>query len=253
MTIPSIDAVFTNASSGGNNNLTTLDVASVVTNGLPLLAWVTLNDNGADAPVFSSVVLDPGGGNETAFSVVASSAVQWDVSTTRFRGEWWVLSPTSPSGTFTVRCTGNQGTHGYTMTILRLANADTANLLGTPVTGTGSDDVPTVTVTPGSIDSRVVAGVAQRNLKTYTPGADDAGHSALQCDGVSSRDHSGWVGSTPAATTTAFTVSVTANSTDTWGIVGLAVKGVASEGGAIGPLLAGHLIDHSILHGRLLR
>lgn len=232
MTIPSV----TNSAVIGGNNKTTLDVTLSVSSGSGrvLLCWPALLDLGASGSTVSSVVFDPGGGDEASFTY-ETHATASDV-TNIWRVELWylVLDDGVSSGSYTVRVTYSAQVGRAHNSSWEVSGADTTDPIGATATASGQSSEVSVTVTTTETNSLVGMGINYYDNTTFTAGTGDTEETEYGTGGSST-----WTGHTPASTTGDYTVSCTddASGGKLWAAVGAEILEAGGAPPAAGPQL----------------
>lgn len=224
MAIPTVQ----NSAIGRTETTTTTDATLTVSSnsGRVLLAFPETLELGQTHTV-SSVVFDPGGGDEASFTNIPSASANNTAGGRYQRSEAWylVLGDGVSSGSYTVRLTVSASINRVALAVLEIAGADTTSPIGASGAGTGSSTTITVDVTTTVANSLVIGGGSHRDTTNFTPGTSDT---EVIDDAYSL--NSVWVGHTDAASTTTYTVSADVDSavTNTWSMSGVEVLEAAT-------------------------
>ena len=202
---------------------TTVDVSITITSGSGrvLVAFPGIYDN-ADGDTVSSVVFDPGGGDEANFTNEAGATGSYFNSglSIYYRNEgWYLILPDGVSDdTYTVQVT-TDGTVGRIIcSVWEVADADTTDPIGASGAGTGNGTTASVDVTTTATNSLVAAGRIHKRNALGTPGADD-----VEVTDSASNLNSLWSGYTAAASIDTYTVSVDSGVADYWAMSGVEI------------------------------
>lgn len=205
----------TSASANGNNS--TLDVAGVnLTSQKAAVVFVGYNNDNNET--VDSVVIDPGGPNQTTMGAPLATENNSDDARIYVFG-----LPNPPQGTFTVRVNFNTALdddRGSNVVVYGLSGVDTDAAFGTP--GTDENDAGDGQVTvPADSGELVLAGVAGETI----------GSSTVDPPAVEDQDISGGSGGTTHHLTTAHQEGATSSvnfswdhSSDHWAAAGVSIK-----------------------------
>jgi len=218
------------ASASANGSNSTLDVTGVNLSGQnAVVVFVGYNNNNLET--VTSVVIDPGGANQTDMGAALASI--FNTQSGNDDGRIYVFGLVNPpQGTFTIRVTFSAallGSHGSNVVVYPLSGVNTAAAFGTP--GTNEQDSANGNVTvPSASGELVLAGLSGETIDAST----------VASPAVEDTDLSGGSGSTAyqlatahrdgAGPSVAFSWS---HSNDHWAAAGVSVKPGCAE--AIGP------------------
>lgn len=196
------------------NNPSSLDVSITTqtqTNSV-LIAWALSFD--ANVPDVTSIVIDPGGGDEESFtyeSEVNSKPGGYNIHIECF----YLIDP--PVGSYTVRFTWNEAQTRALAFVQQFKDAHQTDPLGASGTGSGTSEEGSVDVTTGTANSLVLGCVYTDYLTNLTPGSGDTERLDVIRGGTV-----GWAGDTPATTTGTYTVSAswTGGGNEDWSALG---------------------------------
>jgi hypothetical protein len=223
LSIPTVNASAQNQASLSS----TVDVSITITSSAGrVLIGFGFVWTGSETDNFSSVVFDPGGGDEASFSYEAQSRNVYTGGAEMLSEAWsLVLDDGVSSGTYTVRFT-------FASVATRIqghvweTDANTTDPVGASGSGTGSGTTALVDVTTTAANSLVAGALILRSNTTFTPGADDTEELEFALG-----NNSTWSGYTPAASINTYTVSATADvDGGAWAMVGVELKEAAGGG-----------------------
>lgn len=190
---------------------------------------------------WASVVFDPGGGNETNFTLptdgVDTARVDHEVAAgVYWHHEIWVLVSAPASGACTIRVTyGGTIVGGDGATLHEYTGVDSTGDVATNFS-LGST-TPSCTATTTRDDSTVIGGVSMRGSDTapFTPGTDDTEREDVTSGVSTTNDIARYdADESAAAATTAVTIGATASADDDWDAVCVELKSAAvSTGGGL--------------------
>jgi MSHA pilin protein MshD len=216
-----IGTIASNSAGGGN---TTLDVTNVNLSGQNAVV-VFVGYNNDDYETVTSVVIDPGGANQTSMGAALATTANDDDARIYVFG---LVNP--PQGTFTIRVTFNNAINsglGSNVVVYPLSGVDTSAPFRTPGTNFADSATGSVTV-PSAVGDLVLGSVAGETIGTST----------VASPSVEDRDISGGGGNHSLATAhrdgAATSVSFSwSHSNDHWAAAGVSVKPGCAEN--IGP------------------
>jgi MSHA pilin protein MshD len=227
-TTATIGTIASVSGSGGNS---TLNIPSVNLSGRNAVV-VFVGYNNDNFETVTSVVIDPGGANQTNMGAPLA-----DITNTRAGGDdarlyvFGLVNP--PQGTFTIRVTFSAalgGSRGSNAVAYPLSGVNTASPFGTP--GTNENDSANSTVTvPSALSELVLAGVTGETIGNSTvagPAVEDRDLSSLGDHYLATAHRDG------ASPSVGFSWS---HSNDHWAAAGVSVRGGACTtlAEAIGP------------------
>lgn len=223
MAVPTINSLGEDSGS----NVTTLDITVTVAAETDdaLLALIPFADGSGSTATISSVVLDPGGGDEAAFTFSDQNSTS--ISAYERVEAWYLLNP--PVGTFTVRITASEELSRLFGEISQAFPVNQTDPYGATGTGSGTGTSFTASVTTTAADSAVL-GILYSNAGDSDLVPDDE---TELMDRVQTGTN-GWAGHEPAATTGSYTISVTSDNSGAWNL--MAIELLAAEAGEVGDL-----------------
>lgn len=226
MTMPSIAA---SGSLGRANSTNSVSSTITITagSGRVLVAFAFFYNTGASSGTVSSIVFDPGGGDEASFTNESGANAYNDWSSRRHGSEAWylVLGDGVSNGSYTVTVTFSDSFARVATVAYEMADADTTDPVGASGAGTGTAEESSVDVTTTAANSLVMAGTVDRNNSNFTPGTND--------DEILDDNQnliSIWIGSTDAASTSTYTVSASNTGTAEWAMSGVEIFEAAGGG-----------------------
>lgn len=172
MAIPSVAGSANGISASAG---TTADASLTITAGSNrlLLAFPGGDDSDTETNTITSVVLDPGGGDEASFTYASIRARNVYSTNRNALSEVWYLKEANfpATGTYTVRATISEAGLYCWVGVSQIDDVDQTTPLGNSNTSTGNG-VPTASVTTGDTNSLVFGGVGSHgNNSGNTPGS----------------------------------------------------------------------------------
>jgi len=176
------------ASASANGSNSTLDVTGVNLSGQnAVVVFVGYNNN--DLETVTSVVIDPGGPNQTDMGAALATDNEADDARIYVFG---LVNP--PQGTFTIRVTFNtalNSSHGSNIVVYPLSGVDTGAAFGTPATNNNTNANGNVSV-PSASGELVLAGLAGETIDLTTvapPAVEDRDIAGGSCSGTDCNHH----------------------------------------------------------------
>jgi hypothetical protein len=207
------------ASAGGSNS--TLSVTGVnLTGQKAVVVFVGYNEGNGNVRNVNSVVIDPGGANQTAMGAPLAVADNDDDTQIHVYG---LVNP--PQGTFTIQVTFSaalNSSHGSQIVVYPLSGVDTAAPFRTPGSNFADSSGGNVTV-PSAAGDLVLGGLSGETIGSSTvasPAVEDR-------DIAAGNHHVATAHRDGAATSVNFNWS---HSNDHWAAVGVSVKPGCQEG-----------------------
>lgn len=213
MPIPSVGNEANNSGSNAGTMSVTLTVTAAAS---AVVAMIPTFGGTGDDITIASVVLDPGGADDSPFTLVDFN--QSTISGAE-RNEIWILTD-PPAGTFTITATATDvSISRFFLSAAELFDVDITDATGLSGKGSGSGATASVSVTTEQADSLLIGSIIHLRGTALTPGT---GVTELM-DRVQTGDN-GWSGHKDAPTITAHTIDATTDASDTWNMLAVEIK-----------------------------
>lgn len=220
-TLPTI----TSLGEGSGANITTLDISVTVADDVDdaLVAFVPFAEGSGATSTIQSVVLDPGGVDEQAFTFKDAHSADLGVY---MRAEvWQLLNP--PTGTFTVRITASESIARLFGEISQAVGVNQTDPFGTATAkNSGSGSAVSATLTTSEANS-LLLGCSYFNGgdSDLTPGTD-----VVELMDRVQTGTNGWAGYKEAPTAGSNTIDYSSDLSDDWVIIGVELLAVSQAG-----------------------